>query len=156
MMGTLICIILAVILTALVLWAYSTAQRLNRLHIRTDSSRQALEAALDRRAALVGALLPGSAEAARRAESIPLIYSRFAERAQAERLISETILAQQPPVAEALVDAAARVELAHRFYNEAVTDTRDLRTRVSIRALRLGGRAPLPEYFELLDTEIAD
>lgn len=144
------------VLTAVVLWAYSTAQRLNRLHIRTDSARQALEASLDRRAALVGALIPGSVEAARQAEAIPLIYSRFADRSRAERRISAIILMQQPPVPEALVDAAARVELAHRFYNEAVTDTRDLRTRVSIRTLRLGGRAPLPEYFELVDTEIVE
>lgn len=155
-MSTLVLIILAVVLTAVVLWAYSTAQRLNRLHIRTDSARQALEASLDRRAALVGALLPGSVEAARQAEAIPLIYSRFADRSRAERRISEIILMQQSPVPEALVDAAARVELAHRFYNEAVTDTRDLRTRVSIRTLRLGGRAPLPEYFELVDTEIVE
>lgn len=155
-MSTLVLIILAVVLTAVVLWAYSTAQRLNRLHIRTDSARQALEASLDRRAALVGALIPGSVEAARQAEAIPLIYSRFADRSRAERRISAIILMQQPPVPEALVDAAARVELAHRFYNEAVTDTRDLRTRVSIRTLRLGGRAPLPEYFELVDTEIVE
>lgn len=155
-MSTLVLIILAVVLTAVVLWAYSTAQRLNRLHIRTDSARQALEASLDRRAALVGALIPGSVEAARQAEAIPLIYSRFADRSRAERRISEIILMQQSPVPEALVDAAARVELAHRFYNEAVTDTRDLRTRVSIRTLRLGGRAPLPEYFELVDTEIVE
>lgn len=155
-MSTLVLIILAVVLTAVVLWAYSTAQRLNRLHIRTDSARQSLEASLDRRAALVGALLPGSVEAARQAEAIPLIYSRFADRSRAERRISEIILMQQSPVPEALVDAAARVELAHRFYNEAVTDTRDLRTRVSIRTLRLGGRAPLPEYFELVDTEIVE
>lgn len=155
-MSTLVLIILAVVLTAVVLWAYSTAQRLNRLHIRTDSARQSLEASLDRRAALVGALIPGSVEAARQAEAIPLIYSRFADRSHAERRISAIILMQQPPVPEALVDAAARVELAHRFYNEAVTDTRDLRTRVSIRTLRLGGRAPLPEYFELVDTEIVE
>lgn len=155
-MSTLVLIILAVVLTAVVLWAYSTAQRLNRLHIRTDSARQALEASLNRRAALVGALIPGSVEAARQAEAIPLIYSRFADRSRAERRISAIILMQQPPVPEALVDAAARVELAHRFYNEAVTDTRDLRTRVSIRTLRLGGRAPLPEYFELVDTEIVE
>ncbi|NLZ57569.1 MAG: hypothetical protein GX898_04570 [Corynebacterium sp.] len=155
-MSTIVLIAVAVVITAIVLWAYSTAQRLNRLHIRTDSSRQALQAALDRRAALVGALIPGATEAARHAESIPLIYSRFADRSRAERRISEMILSQQPPVPEALVDAAARVELAHRFYNEAVTDTRDLRTRASIRTLRLGGRAPLPEYFELVDTDIVE
>lgn len=153
---TIVYLLIAVLITAVVLWAYSTAQRLNRLHIRTDSARQALGAALDRRAALVGALIPEAADAARRAESIPLIYSRFDDRARAERTISEVILAQPTPIPEALVDAAARVELAHRFYNDAVTDTRNLRTRVTVRTLRLGGLAPLPEYFELVDTDIVE
>lgn len=153
---TIVYLLIAVLITAVVLWAYSTAQRLNRLHIRTDSARQALGAALDRRAALVGALIPAAADAARRAESIPLIYSCFDDRARAERTISEVILAQPTPIPEALVDAAARVELAHRFYNDAVTDTRNLRTRVTVRTLRLGGLAPLPEYFELVDTDIVE
>ena len=153
---TIVYLLIAVLITAVVLWAYSTAQRLNRLHIRTDFARQALGAALDRRAALVGALIPAAADAARRAESIPLIYSRFDDRARAERTISEVILAQPTPIPEALVDAAARVELAHRFYNDAVTDTRNLRTRVTVRTLRLGGLAPLPEYFELVDTDIVE
>lgn len=155
-MITIVYLLIAVVVTAVVLWAYSTAQRLNRLHIRTDSARQALGAALDRRAALVGALIPEATDAARRAESIPLIYSRFDDRARAERRISEVILAQPTPIPEALVDAAARVELAHRFYNDAVTDTRNLRTRVMVRTLRLGGLAPLPEYFELVDTDIVE
>lgn len=155
-MITVLYLLIAVVVTAVALWAYSTAQRLNRLHIRTDSARQALGAALDRRAALVGALIPEAADAARRAESIPLIYSRFEDRSRAERRISEVILAQPTPIPEALVDAAARVELAHRFYNDAVTDTRNLRTRVLVRGLRLGGLAPLPEYFELVDTDIVE
>ena len=151
---TLVYLLIAVLITAVLLWAYFTAQRLNRLHIRTDSSRKALGAALDRRAALVGALVPGSAEAARRAEAIPLVYQRFEERARAEREISEIILRQPTPIPEALTDAATRVEMAHRFYNEAVTDTRGLRTRVAVRVFRLGGTAPLPEYFELVDTDL--
>lgn len=146
-------VVLAVALTAMLLWAYFTAQRLNRLHIRTDSARQSLNAALDRRCALVGALIPGATEVARKAEAIPLEYPRFSERSHAERAVSEVINAQPAPIPEALVDAAARVELAHRFYNEAVTDTRGLRTRSSIRFLRLGGAAPLPEYFELVVTD---
>lgn len=149
-------LLIAVLVTAVVLWAYSTAQRLNRLHIRTDSARQSLGAALDRRAALVAALVPEAADATRRAEAIPLIYSRFEARARSERQISEVILALEKPIPEALVDAATRVELAHRFYNEAVTDTRDLRTRWMVRAMRLGGRAPLPEYFELVDTDFIE
>lgn len=151
---TLVYLLIAVLITAVLLWAYFTAQRLNRLHIRTDSAREALGAALDRRAALVGALIPEAAEAARRAEAISLVYQRFEERARAEREISEIILRQPAPIPESLTDAATRVEMAHRFYNEAVTYTRGLRTRISVRVLRLGGTAPLPEYFELVDTDL--
>lgn len=150
---TFLYLLLAIVITALVLWAYFTAQRLNRLHIRTDSARQSLQAALDRRAVLVGALLADTGELARRAEAVPLQYSRFAERARAERAISASILNAQGELPDSIIDAATRVELAHRFYNEAVSDTRALRTRILVRSFRLGGKAPLPEYFELLDTD---
>ena len=36
-------ILLAVALTAVLLWAYFTAQRLNRLHIRTDAALASLQ-----------------------------------------------------------------------------------------------------------------
>ncbi|ALC06070.1 hypothetical protein CDES_08325 [Corynebacterium deserti GIMN1.010] len=150
---TIVYLLLAIAITAMLLWAYFTAQRLNRLHIRTDSARQALQAALDRRAVLVGALLPKAIEPSKRAEAITLEYSKFSQRARAEREISEIIL-QQQSLPEPIIDAATRVELAHRFYNEAVSDTRNLRTRLLVRTFRLGGTAPLPEYFELLDTDL--
>ena len=50
---------------------------------------------------------------------------------------------------EQLVEAEIRVQLAHRFYNEAVADTRALRLRPVVKACRLGGTARLPEFFEL-------
>lgn len=40
-----------------------------------------------------------------------------------------------------------RYDLAVRFYNNAVADTRRLRLRPVIRVLRLAGTAPLPEFF---------
>lgn len=141
-------IVLAVAVTALLLWAYFTAQRLNRLHIRTDAALAALQAALDRRAAVVAALLPDARALARRAEEAALAHGAFEERINRERGLSSALVplgGQQP--AE-LVDAEVRVQLAHRFYNDAVADTRALRLRPLVRALRLGGTAPLPEFFE--------
>ena len=41
------------------------------------------------------------------------------------------------------------MELARRFYNDAVTDTRMLRMRPLVRGLRLAGTAPIPEYFDV-------
>jgi 8-oxo-dGTP pyrophosphatase MutT (NUDIX family) len=50
-----------------------------------------------------------------------------------------------------LADAEARVLLARRFHNDAVRDTRALGERPLVRLLRLGGTAPLPEYFEIVE-----
>ena len=117
-------ILLTMSLTALMLWAFFTAQRLNRLHIRTDSALQSLQAALDRRAAVVTAILPEAAALASAAESVPLTSTSFRARASVERSL----------------------------YNDAVSDTRALRTRPLVWILRLGGTAQLPNYFELADS----
>lgn len=150
-MSSVLLIICAVLITVAVLWAYQTAQRLNRLHIRTDSSLLALQAALDRRAALVAALDPQMQPAAHAAESVTLRYATFAHRAEKERAISAHIANMGDKAPARIVDAEARLQLAHRFYNEAVADTRALRTRPLVRILRLGGTAKLPEFFEFTE-----
>jgi 8-oxo-dGTP pyrophosphatase MutT (NUDIX family) len=50
-----------------------------------------------------------------------------------------------------LADAEARVLLARRFHNDAVRDTLALAERRVVRALRLGGTATLPSYFEIAE-----
>ena len=52
--------------------------------------------------------------------------------------------------AASFVEASSKVDLAARFYNDAVSDTLSVRTRPLVRVLRLAGRAPLPEYYEAL------
>ncbi|HJC29562.1 MAG TPA: LemA family protein [Candidatus Dietzia intestinipullorum] len=54
-------------------------------------------------------------------------------------------------LAAELDDASDRVAMARRFYNDAVRDTRGLRERAVVRGLRLAGRAPMPDYVELVD-----
>ena len=44
-----------------------------------------------------------------------------------------------------------RVGLARRFYNDAVRDTRTLRTQRLARVQRLHARRPLPRYFDIDD-----
>jgi len=56
-----------------------------------------------------------------------------------------------PDLAAELDDVTDRLAMARRFYNDAVRDTRALREKSSVRALRLAGRAPLPDYVELVD-----
>nr|WP_255567652.1 hypothetical protein [Corynebacterium sp. TAE3-ERU16] len=142
-------IVIAVLVTAFVCWCYFTAQRLNRLHIGTDAALSSLQAALDRRADLVGVLSPGAVEDARRAIDVPLAPGRFAERVRLEHRISSRLRDMEGEPSELLERAIFRVDTSYRFYNDYVTRTRALRTRPLVRVLRLGGTAQLPEYFAL-------
>nr|WP_187702605.1 NUDIX hydrolase [Dietzia sp. SLG310A2-38A2] len=54
-------------------------------------------------------------------------------------------------LAAELEDVTDRVSMARSFYNDAVRDTRTLREKGTVRALRLAGRAPMPDYVELVD-----
>ncbi len=159
-------VVIAVVLLAVVLllvgaWAFQTAHRLDRLHVRYDLSWQALDAALARRAVVARAVavdaygggpegkrLAALADAAERA-------SRSAREA-AENELSATLAVVDPaslPVAlvAEMADAEARVLLARRFHNDAVRDTLALRERPVVRGLRLGGTAVLPTYFEIAE-----
>lgn len=145
---TMVWIAVAVVVTVLAAWAYNTAQRLNRLHIRLDRSRDALQAALDRRCAVIAALYPELGAAAQRAEQIRLapddVSTRLVQEERLSALVAEQGAGEGVPVP--LSEADVRVELATRFYNDAVADTRALRLRPSVSFLRLGGTAALPQF----------
>ncbi|MGV0327163.1 hypothetical protein ACUY2E_09525 [Corynebacterium confusum] len=148
-MGTALLVAVAVVVTGVMLWAYFTAQRLNTLHIRTDAALAQLQAALDRRAAVAAALEPRLAEVSAQAETTALVPGQFTQRSDLEHRLGEEIRRVCEPPPAQLVDAEVRVQLAHRFYNEAVADTRALRLRPLVRTFRLGGTARLPEFFDL-------
>lgn len=157
--------VLVALLVAVILliagWAYQTANRLDRLHVRYDLSWQALDGALARRAVVARAVAVeaygGGPEGKRLA-----VLADAAERATrsareaAENELSAALARVNPAslplalVAE-LADAEARVVLARRFHNDAVRDTLTLRDGPLVRALRLGGRAALPTYFEIAE-----
>ncbi|MFT3899978.1 MAG: NUDIX hydrolase [Gordonia sp. (in: high G+C Gram-positive bacteria)] len=160
-----------VALLLILLWAYRVANRLDRLHVRTDLARQALVAALDRRAVVsraiavalrerddaglvaLGVELAGAADLA---EAAP-----FDDREDVENelsiLLGKVGAATKgitPPPVELIAeisDAQTRVIMARRFYNDAVRDTLALAGRRAVRWFRLGGHAPLPAYFEIVD-----
>jgi 8-oxo-dGTP pyrophosphatase MutT (NUDIX family) len=160
--------VLVVVLLLIVVWAYQTATRLDRLHVRYDLSWQALDAALARRAVVARAVAADAyrhrpegrrlAALADTAERAPR-----AAREAAENELSAALAMVDPsaiPVAlvAELAEAEARVLLARRFHNDAVRDTLALRERRPVRWLRLGGTAPLPSYFEIAeraDTAVA-
>ena len=58
-----------------------------------------------------------------------------------------------------LAGTGARLQLARRFYNDAVRDTTALRTRRLPRLMRLHASRPMPRYFDIddrLDAVVAD
>ncbi len=60
----------------------------------------------------------------------------------------------EPGGAELVASLAAawfRVQLARRFHNEAVAQTRRVRGKALVRALHLAGHAPMPQPFDLDD-----
>jgi hypothetical protein len=148
---------LVVVLVALLLaaWILKIANRLDRLHVRTDAAWAAMDAALARRAVLVRTLLvPELSAAASRAES-----ASRADREQAENELSGLLgtldrSTLAPALAVELADAEERVMLARRVHNDAVRDTLRLRRRRKVRYFRLAGTAPLPEYFEFAEPEV--
>jgi 8-oxo-dGTP pyrophosphatase MutT (NUDIX family) len=158
-------VVLLVVLLLLGAWAFQTANRLDRLHVRYDLSWQALDSLLARRAVVARAVAVdsyGGGPAGKRLAALADAAERAprARRETAENDLSAALALVDPSslplalVAE-LADAEARVLLARRFHNDAVRDTLALRERPAVRMLRLGGTAALPTYFEIAERALA-
>lgn len=154
-------VLLGVVLLLTGSWAYLTANRLDRLHVRYDLSWQALDAALARRAVVARAVAVdayGRGPEGKRLAALAAAAERAERPAReaAENALSAALALVDPVslptalVAE-LADAEARVLLARRFHNDAVRDTLALRERPMVRLLHLGGTAALPGYFEIAE-----
>jgi hypothetical protein len=136
-------------------------RRLDRLHVRTDAARSALESALERRAtaalAVAAVFPPASTDQLRAA----VAGARAARVSGGDREGAENVLGRElaavprtgipNAVLEELVDAEQLLILARRVHNDAVRDTRELRSRRLVRWLHLAGTAPMPDYFEIAD-----
>ena len=160
-----IAILVLVVLVALGgAWAYRTANRLDRLHVRYDLSWQALDGALARRAVVARAVAidayGGASKAPEGGRLAALADAAECAprpgRENAENELSAALAMVDPAslpaglIAE-VADAEARVVLARRFHNDAVRDTLALAERRLVRAFRLGGTAALPSYFEIVE-----
>jgi hypothetical protein len=152
----------AVLLT---MWITFTLTRLDRLHARVDAAQAALDAQLVRRAAalLHVAEAPDSGVAAASRNGYEAVargaLNLDGERQAAENAVGRAVAelvrdpaAIRPDAVDELREAAARVLIARRFYNDAVRDTRTLRARRMPRLLRLAGRRAMPEFFDIDDT----
>lgn len=148
--------VLIAVLVCIGLWAYQTANRLDRLHVRYDLSWQALDAALARRAVVARAIAAdtgasGLARLADTAERASRPAREASENELSTALSRVDLDAVRPALAAELTEAESRVLLARRFHNDAVRDTLALRERRPVRWLRLGGHASLPTYFEIAE-----
>lgn len=156
-----IAILLFAVLVVFGAWGFQRANRLDRLNVRYDLSWQALDSALARRAVVARAIAVDAYGGSPEGERLAALADA-AERASrsmretAENELSAALALVDPAsVPAALVaelsDAEARVLLARRFHNDAVRDTLVLAERRMVRLFRLGGRAPLPTYFEIAE-----
>ena len=166
--------IIVLVVLALVLWSFYVswrASRLDRLHNRVEAARTSLDLALVRRAAAAaelassGQLDPAAslllADAVRRARGAPAAERdlRESDLTRALRAIigdpeARKELAADDGTAELIAeveDAAQRVFIARKFYNDVAGRTIDARRRPLPRVLRLYGSAQQPVFFDMDD-----
>lgn len=154
--GVLVGCALAVLALLVVASCLLRANRLDRLHVRTDAARAALFAALERRAVVARSVALALGDESLRAVSARTETAPAPDREAAEndlgRLLRGLDRDGLPAALGAeLSDAEQRVMIARRVYNDAVRDTLALRSRRLVRWLRLAGNAPTPGYFEIVE-----
>ena len=156
-------VVVAVLLTA---WITFTLTRLDRLHARVDAAQASLDAQLVRRVAAVvhvveagETTLPAADRARYQGLAHAALNAERDERQSAENVVGRAVIELvearsdlTPAAADELAEAAVRVLIARRFYNDAVRDTRALRERRMPRLLHLAGQRPLPQFFDIDDT----
>lgn len=171
-----VAVVLALLLST---WVTFTLTRLDRLHARVDAAWAALDGQLVRRAAALqhAAESPDSGapprlrapceqaakdalgvKDAKRQASVDLDDYRAARQAAENAVgrmlgeLAEVSVMLHPRVGDELREGAARVQVARRFYNDAVRDTRGLRSRRMPRLLRLAGHRAMPQFFDIDDS----
>jgi hypothetical protein len=159
------------ILLLLTIWYLTfSANRLDRLHHRAETSWANLDAILQRRAALAldiahtgevdpatGLLLTAAAHQAREAE--------IAERSEAESgltqalliLTNETDLKKRfPELFNEVEVLTERLRIAIALHVEAVSAARARRSKLIYRIFRLAGHAPLPVKYAFEDDSLME
>jgi hypothetical protein len=167
-------LVVAVLVLLVTMYLSWTAGRVDRMHVRVDAARAALEAQRHRRSsvaieiAVAGLLDPASAvlvaDSAHRARAAVPGDEELAEN-DLTRALGATFddPAEVPPPADPsdgggqdllveLDEAIRRLQLARRFHNDAVRATRALRGHRLVRWLRLAGHAPMPRPIDFDDS----
>jgi len=164
---------IALLLGAVTVFLSWTAGRLDRLHIRVATAHASLERQLlSRSAATVrvagmpgmdpasAVVLVAAAEEARTSTGTPEDPAQESRLSQVLRaVLDEAAVAelwrQADPVDRGalteLADACERVRMAHRFHDDLVHRTQQMRRRRLVRWLRLAGHAPWPRPYQIDD-----
>jgi len=167
-----VAIVLVVVLV--ILYLSNTAGRLDRLHLRVESSRVNMLHSLTRRrdvtelVATSGLVDPASAilladavAAGAEVDERDLVTLGLAESDLTAVLdvvfddpveVAAVIAEPGGEVVQRLADQCRRVEIGRRFYNDAVFATAQMRRRPAVRWFRLQGTAEQPVPFEMNDT----
>lgn len=158
--------VIALLVTLIFIWYLTfSANRLDRLHHRVETSWANLDSILQRRAALAqeiahlkeidpatNLLLTSAAHQAREAD--------ISERSEAESGLSEALklLRLESDIPEIYTEVFSeldaitdRLKTAIAIHQEAVNSTRNRRSKLVIRIFRLAGRAPLPVTYPFED-----
>jgi len=155
-------VVVSVVAVVVCVASYLTwlAQRLDRLAVRVEAARSALDAQLVRRAAIAHDLAHdatgiGSPEVHRVARAAMAVRDTGdGDRATAENALTRALRSElesgTTPLADAdeLRAAAERVVLARQIHNDGVRDLLALRQRRLVRWLHLYGYATAPSYLE--------
>ena len=159
------------ILVLLFIWYLTfSANRLDRLHHRAETSWANLDAILQRRAALAldiahlsgidsasNLLLTAAAHQARDAD--------IQDRSEAESGLTQALLilqedshlrSQYPQIFEELETRTERIRLAISLHIEAVSAARSRREKLIYRIFRLAGHAPLPVKYAFEDDSLQE
>jgi hypothetical protein len=93
--------LIAVLILVVGLWAYGTANRLDRLHVRTDLAWQALDAALARRAVVARAVSAATRGSVSSSKELAALADRAeradrSQREEAENAVSMALAVVEP------------------------------------------------------------
>ena len=147
------------------------AGRIDRAHLKVESTRAALLTTVAHRSALatevaglsalpaeLGAELRTAAKSARDEEVAETgwpeesVLSAAIARSLGDELQFRAVQDQNAVLVEELASMCRRVQYSRRFHNDAVRQARNLRGRWLVRTFRLAGRAALPEFVDFDDS----
>ncbi|MGH3446309.1 MAG: hypothetical protein ACRDQA_01510 [Nocardioidaceae bacterium] len=151
-----------VLVLAVSAWFSWTAGRLDRMHLRVEAAYGSLLAQLQHRASVAAELAaggltdPASAllllDAARGARDAPAAAKWMAESDLTTALHAVQLpAAEDEPLMPVLVDAARKVALGRRIYNDLVAVAVALHERRRVRWFHLAGHADAPTMVEFDD-----